>query len=469
NNNSDEHTPLLKASPSGHHVVVVDTNKVEEILDAEEKDAIEEDAKLPAWTIISEESATLAKLSVPMILSTLLEFIPGTVLTMMVGHVSLTESTQILAAFQLANLVQSMLVIGLLEGLSFAVDTLCSQAYGGKRMVELWLFCQAGLLMFAICMPFMVGALLCGSWILKATGQDPAISDIAGQFLFVSALAIPLSIVFAVMKSALQAQSIVFPPLSWIVKILTLVPVILQNEVFQNSWPGWRPIEAMALVPKISKLGVSSVLMVTCQMLSSSFISLFAGLLPNADVNITANTLFTFIIAISFIPLLGVGVGGAIRLGNALGAGKARRANLIGCIMIVGSACISSIGMVTTLFVAKPFALAFTPDSQAIQVAVDLTYKLLPTLLLAGVAYGIQSILRACGRQLLAAKLNFGCIFVVGAPLGFLIAMPLNGGLAGLWLGHLVGLLVFIIVGMLWLSRVSWEQLAHEAKHNTHL
>ncbi|GAB9477491.1 Multidrug/oligosaccharidyl-lipid/polysaccharide, partial [Globisporangium polare] len=25
NNNSDEHTPLLKASPSGHHVVVVDT------------------------------------------------------------------------------------------------------------------------------------------------------------------------------------------------------------------------------------------------------------------------------------------------------------------------------------------------------------------------------------------------------------------------------------------------------------
>ncbi|GAB9476642.1 Multidrug/oligosaccharidyl-lipid/polysaccharide, partial [Globisporangium polare] len=26
----NEHTPLLKASPSGHHVVVVDTDKVEE-------------------------------------------------------------------------------------------------------------------------------------------------------------------------------------------------------------------------------------------------------------------------------------------------------------------------------------------------------------------------------------------------------------------------------------------------------
>lgn len=62
-----EHTPLLKASPSGAHVVVVDVDKVEEILNAEEKDAVAEDAKLPTWTIVNEESLVLVKLSVPMV------------------------------------------------------------------------------------------------------------------------------------------------------------------------------------------------------------------------------------------------------------------------------------------------------------------------------------------------------------------------------------------------------------------
>ncbi|GAB9474707.1 Multidrug/oligosaccharidyl-lipid/polysaccharide, partial [Globisporangium polare] len=498
-----EHTPLLKASPSGHHVVVVDTDKVEEILDAEEKDAIEEDAKLPTWTIIHEESVILVKLSVPMIMAALLEFIPDTVLTMMVGHVSPNESTQILAAFNLSGLVQMLLLAGLLNGLSSAIDTLCSQAYGGKRMVELWLFCQAGLLMFAICMPVTFFALLSGSSILKALGQDPVISDIAGKFLFVNALAIPFGVIFSVMKSALQAQNIVFPfvtsslvgwivsgtaayllafhtplgylgiamanPLCWIVKTLTLVPVMLQNEVFQNSWPGWKPKEAMALVPKISKLGVSSVLMVTFQMLGFSFISLLAGLLPNADVMIAANGIFVSIIVLSFMPLLGICIGGAIRIGNALGAGRARRANLIGRIVVVGSVCISSIGMITSLFVAKPYASAFTPDPHATQVAVDLVYKLLPIIPLVGFTFGLQSILRACGKQLLAAKFNFVCMFVVGVPFGLFFALKLDGGLAGLWFGNMVGLVVFTAVGVVWLWRLSWEQLAHEAKHNTHL
>lgn len=66
-NNDDENTPLLKPSPSGHHVVIVDADKVEKILNAEEKDAIEEDAKLSSWTIIHEESVILVKLSVPIV------------------------------------------------------------------------------------------------------------------------------------------------------------------------------------------------------------------------------------------------------------------------------------------------------------------------------------------------------------------------------------------------------------------
>ncbi|KAF1332550.1 Multidrug/oligosaccharidyl-lipid/polysaccharide, partial [Globisporangium splendens] len=500
---NSESTPLLKPSPSGDHIVVVDADKVEEILDAEEKDAIEADARMKTWDIVAEESVILVKLSVPMIMAALLEFIPDMVLTMMVGHVNPNESTQILAAFNLSGLVQMILLAGLLNGLSSAIDTLCSQAFGGKRMTELWLYCQAGLLMYAMCMPFTAIALLSGTHILVWLGQDPEISKIAGQFLFVNALAIPFGVIYSVMKSALQAQNIVFPfvvssligwivsgviayllafhtplgylgialasPLCFIVKSLALVPVIVQNDLFQATWPGWKPHEAMALVPKISKLGVSSVLMTTFQMLGFSFISLLAGLLPDAGIMITANGIFASIIFLSFMPLLGVCIGGAIRIGNALGAGKARRAALIGRVVMIGSVSISSVGMIATAYIAEPYAYSFTPDPKATAVAVDLTYKLLPIIPLMGFTFGMQSILRACGKQLLCAKFNFVCMFVIGVPVGLLFAMQLNGGLAGLWLGNLVGLIVFVLAGIVWLYRISWDVLAHEAKHNTHL
>uniref|UniRef100_K3WE52 Multidrug and toxin extrusion protein n=1 Tax=Globisporangium ultimum (strain ATCC 200006 / CBS 805.95 / DAOM BR144) TaxID=431595 RepID=K3WE52_GLOUD len=498
-----ELSPLLKPTPSGNHIVVIDPERVEAILDAEERDAIEADNKMNAWSIVSEESVILVKLAIPMIMAAMLEILPELALTMMIGHVNPNESTQILAAFNLSGLCQMLLIAGLLNGLSSAIDTLCSQAFGAKKMTELWLFCQAGFLMYSICAPFMLTALVCGSKILKALGQDPAIADIAGQFLLINTLLIPFGVLFSVMKSALQAQNIVFPfvvssligwivsgviayllafhtplgylgiavanPLCWLVKSLMLVPVILQNELFQATWPGWKPHEAMALVPKISKLGVSSVLMVTFQMLGFSFISLLAGLLPNAGVMITANGIFTSIIVLSFMPLLGICIGGAIRIGNALGAGKARRAALIGRIVLIGSVSVACVGMVATAFIAEPYARSFTPNVEATKVAIDLIHQLLPVIPLLGFTFGIQSIFRACGKQLVAAQFNFVCMFVLGVPLGLFYALKLDAGLAGLWWGNMSGLVVFMFAGLIWLWRLRWDQLAHEAKHNTNL
>lgn len=65
-----EQTPLLLQSPRGHHVVRVDLDKVEAILTAEEKEAIEADAKLSARAIVREEATALLHLSVPLVRST---------------------------------------------------------------------------------------------------------------------------------------------------------------------------------------------------------------------------------------------------------------------------------------------------------------------------------------------------------------------------------------------------------------
>lgn len=432
-----------------------------------------------------------------------IEILPEMVLTMMIGHTAVDNSTEVLAAFSLSNLVQMLIVGGLIIGISSAIDTLCSQAFGGKRMEELWLFCQAGLIVYLACVPFIVTLLFCGEPILLALGQDPDIAAFAGKLLSISSLIIPPCIIFTVMRSALQAQNIVVPfviaslagwavsgtlayvlafhtplsyygiaiasPICWTVKTLALAPVVLKNQVFIESWPGWQWRRALSLVGRIAKLGGSSVLMMVFQMIGFSSISLLAGLLPNAAVMITANGIFASILSVSFMPLLGICVAGAIRMGNALGAGQARRARLISLIVLSAALSVSSIATGVIAAIAEPYAKIFTPDVEATQVATELIRTLLPLVPMVGFTFGIQSVFRACGKQWLCAQFNFLFMFVLAVPLGLVFAIKFDTGLAGLWFGNMAGVLSFAVAGVVWLNNLSWEKMAHEAKHNTHL
>lgn len=430
----------------------------------------------------------------------LIELSFDTIQAIMVGFVHPEESAKVLAAYYLAGFLQTLLLRSLLEGLSASIDTLCRQAFEHKRVEELWLYCQAGVIAFAICTPLSALALVNGSEILQWLGQDPAIADVAGDFLTIYALAIPFGIVYSIMKSALHAQGVSTPivvsvvvgalagdtpayflayhtslgyyglaftgPIEWAIKTLVLIPSFARNELLRESWPGWKLKDALALVPEIAKLGVSSTLTVAFQIIGFTFTSLLAGLLPNPSVTITASSIFAAILTLAAIPLVGINTGGAIRISSALGEGKARRAALTGRLVLVTSMCLSGVGAVASVHIARPLATAFTPDHHAVKLAEDLAHAVVPIVLLLGVSFGLEAILRGSGGSLLAAKLSVVCIFVLGAPLGLVFAMELQGGVAGLWLGNVAGTAAFAAVGLMWLCGLHWEQLAHTTKLN---
>ncbi|KAG1703978.1 hypothetical protein DVH05_006984 [Phytophthora capsici] len=483
-----ERTPLLST-----------TDKIDVILDEEEKAAAAADNQLTTWEIVTVETKRLLAVAFPMMLAVMLEMFPDLALSMMMGHTDVARSTEILAGYQLSSLMQMMIIGGLIMGLSSAIDTMCSHAFGAKRMVELWRITQAAAIVYLLCLPLITLILCSGKPMLVAMGQDPDISDIAGQLLLASLLLVPFCIMYAVMKSALQAQNIVFPfvlaslvsfilstiaayvlafhtplgyigvalgsPIGWLLKVMMVFPVVLRNQVFVESWPGWDWSEAWARVPAIGRLGVSSVLMMTFQMVGFSFISLLAGMLPNADVLIAANGIFVSIISLAFMPLLGICIAGAIRMGNALGAGQARRARLISFIVMSASLSVSGVAAGIVAYVGASYAGAFTPNVETTSVAADLIKELLPLLPLLGFAFGMQSVFRACGKQLLCAQLNFVSLFVLGVPLGLVFAIQFDAGIAGLWAGNMAGTIVFAVAGVLWLRSTSWEKMAHEAKH----
>ncbi|OWZ09588.1 Multidrug/Oligosaccharidyl-lipid/Polysaccharide (MOP) Flippase transporter [Phytophthora megakarya] len=484
------------------HAGVSPIDKVDVILDGGEKAAMTADSQLTVWEIVSVEIKRLLAVAFPMMIAVMLEMLPDLVLSVMMGHTDVARSTEILAAYQLSSLIQMMIIGGLIMGLSSAIDTMCSHAFGAKRMVELWRITQAATIVYLTCLPFITLVLCSGKPVLVALGQDPNIADVAGKMLLASLLLVPFCIMYAVMKSALQAQNIVFPfvlaslvsfilssiaayflafhtslgyigvvlgsPVGWFLKAAMVLPVVLRNSVFVESWPGWDWVEAWARVPKIGRLGVSSVLMMTFQMVGFSFISLLAGMLPNADVLIAANGIFVSIISLAFMPLLGICIAGAIRMGNALGAGQARRARLISFIVMSASLSVSGVAAGIVAYIAAPYASAFTPNSETTSLATDLIKELLPLLPLLGFAFGMQSVFRACGKQLLCAQLNFVCLFVLGVPLGLVFAIEFDAGIAGLWAGNMAGTIIFAVAGICWLRATSWEKMAHDAKHGSH-
>uniref|UniRef100_K3X278 Polysaccharide biosynthesis protein C-terminal domain-containing protein n=1 Tax=Globisporangium ultimum (strain ATCC 200006 / CBS 805.95 / DAOM BR144) TaxID=431595 RepID=K3X278_GLOUD len=434
----------------------------------------------------------------------LLDVVPDLLLMMMVGKATpKAESTQILAAFGLSSALQSLVIGGFVAGLSSAMDTLCAQAFGGKRMTEFWLFFQAGVLMYAICLPLVMALTAGGSTILKATGQDPDIADLAAPLFWISLPIVPFCTLYFVLKSALQTQNIVTPlvtssfagaiatciigylltfhtplgylgvavagTMSWVIKTLMLVAAVLRNEGFQQDWPGWKPQEAMVLLPKVSTLGAFSVVMVTVQILGSQLISFLAGLLPNAQVMLSVTSIFGSLITLESLPITAVATAGSIRIGNALGAGDARRAALLGRMTIVYPLLLSLVMGLGIVIAVQPYVQIFTSDPKVLRVTKALAHEMLLLVPLMALSSSLQAIMRACGKQLVAAKLNFVSACIAGAALSWVFAITLHGGLTGLWVGNMAGMVVFALAGFAWLHLLSWEDLAQQATRNTDL
>lgn len=496
---ANEATALLPPK----ELLVVDMSEVEAILNTEEREAIAADARLTTWEIVQTEAKALTAIVVPMLMFVMLETLPPLALNMMVGHTDPSSSTQILAAFSLEGLFEAVLIAGMTDGFAAGIDTLCSQAFGGKRLVELWLFVQAGLLSYALCLPFVTAILLFGSDLLKAAGQNPAIADISGNILIATSIGFPFAVLTSVMKSSLQAQNVVFPfalasliawtltcatayllafhtsmgymgiaispALCWALKASLLLPAVLRNKVFLESWPGWKLQQAFKLVPKVIKLGISGVLMVMFQMLGYCVITLIAGILPRADIAITANGILGSILVLSFPPFVALNVSGAIRIGNSLGAGLSRRAKIISRIVMATSLTIALVFMSIVPLITNAIARGYTPNQDAINATTNLVNHVLPLIPLISLMFSMQSIFRGCGKQLLCAIINFVCTFMIGIPVGVFLALKWDEDLVGLWTGNMIGLFLMTVVGFAWLARTSWTKLAHEAKHNLKL
>ena len=60
----------------------------------------------------------------------------------------------------------------------------------------------------------------------------------------------------------------------------------------------------------------------------------------------------------------------------------------------------------------------------------------------------MAGVLRGSGRQLLGAAVNFFCYYVIGLPIGIVLALVADLGALGMWSGLIIGSILQVLPSM---------------------
>ncbi|KAF4138864.1 MatE [Phytophthora infestans] len=115
---------------------------------------------------------------------------------------------QYVDAATLSTMLLNLTNYSICFGLSSALDTLCSQAYGAKRYDKIGVYFQAGVLVLAA----VFGPIFLLNWytesVVVSLGQDEEISKLAQTFSRWMLVGMPFVVLYKLVRKVLQAQNI---------------------------------------------------------------------------------------------------------------------------------------------------------------------------------------------------------------------------------------------------------------------
>ena len=154
----------------------------------------------------------------------------------------------------------------------------------------------------------------------------------------------------------------------------------------------------------------------------------------------------------------GASVATAVRVGNLLGANRAREAKISSSVALIISLVMGGINSGLYLIFRKQWGWMFSSDVEVVR----LVDQILPLLAAFQVADGICGIaggvLRGTGRQAQGAIINMTAYYFVGIPIGLILTFTkINLGLEGLWWGLTIALLYGSVGIYALIARTDWD------------
>ncbi|KAL0958232.1 hypothetical protein HGRIS_000389 [Hohenbuehelia grisea] len=148
----------------------------------------------------------------------------------------------------------------------------------------------------------------------------------------------------------------------------------------------------------------------------------------------------------------------SVRIGNLLGEFKARRAAISARTALMMGLVMAAFMSTLFILLRRTIGRLFNDDEEVI----SLVASIIPLVALyqvfdfeSAIASGV---LRACGKQAISALYNVIGYYVIGVPLGILLAFPLKMDLFGIWIALTIALVWDASCG-LWISlRTDWDK-----------
>ncbi|ETM39545.1 hypothetical protein L914_14314 [Phytophthora nicotianae] len=452
---------------------------------------------------IAQELQVLLSLVYPVVLTTGLEFLPGFTCIILSGHIDSPHAQQFVDAATLSTMFMNITAFSVGSGLSTALDTLCSQAYGANRFDKIGVYFQTGCLVVGACfVPIFLLNWYSGE-ILLLVGQDPEVAKLAQNFSRWAIFGVPFVFLYKLFRKVLQAQNIMKPlvaiaavgsfvnavsgylltyhtsmgfegialsrSLGNMALPLMLVPYFYGNpHHFNQWWRGWNWGEARAQVRLFLKLGVHSFLMVATEWWAFEILTLMAGVLPNAVVSVSAHAVQVNLNNLIYMIFWGLAVASNVRIGNCLGANLPNQARLACKVAQLLTLAISIVFAVTMYLFRGVIPGLFLTDRESMNRSAGLLAIWAPFEILDGQNTVLQGVYRGLGKQKVAATVSTVAYYACGIPVAALLGFRLALSVEGLWLGFGFG--VFVSVSLLLcmlLGRWSWKELAEEAQQRT--
>ena len=394
----------------------------------------------------------------------------GVVDTIMVGRVSPSD----LAGVALGNVYYfAAVVFGM--GTLFALDPVIAQAVGARDEAAISRGVQRGVFMALLLTALATTLMLPAERVLGALRQPADVVPLAAGYTRASIAGVLPFYLFIVQRQTLQAMGMLRAVLSsmlvanlanvgfnWVLVYGNLgVPpmgaigagwasslsrIVMAMSLLTFAWPLLRP-HVRSLAPRaltaaplmrMFRLGAPTGVQFQLEFGAFGAAGLLAGLI--GTVAVAGHQIALNLASLTFMLPVGIAQAAAVLVGRAVGRddpAAARRA--AGAGLLVGAGIML---FTAALFLGMPELLArvYTPDVGVIALAAGL----LPIAGLFQVADGIQvvsaAVLRGIGDTRMPMLINLLGFWVVGLPVGGLLAFPGGLGARGIWCGLALGL-----------------------------
>ncbi|KIM55762.1 hypothetical protein SCLCIDRAFT_30109 [Scleroderma citrinum Foug A] len=480
--NVSERTPLLRQDPP---IPCIHETVDENVCIAQVNE------QTPSASIFREELGILVRYSLPVFGTHIFEYSFILASVVVIGHLS----TLALASSTLGMMTASVTGYSIVQGFSSALDTLLPPAWTSDtpHMVGLWT--QRMILMTAFALVPILAIWLNAEPILLMLHQDPDVARLAAVYLKCSSWGLPAYTFNCISRRYFQSQGLFTVPtkiilviapinafLNWffvhplglgfpgapiatslclnLVSVVSIVyayffvPRTAWAPLGTGVWNGWGVL---------ARLGVAGIGQIASEWWSWELVGLAASFL--GPITLAAQSVLLLSASCTYQAPFALSVATSVRIGNLLGQGKAERAGLVARTSIFMA--ISMAGIWSTLFLVfrNKWAYLFNNDPEVVL----LVASILPLAALFQVFDGtsgvVSGILRAREMQVAGALLNLSAYYLLGIPLGLVLAFHFGLGLAGLWTGLTAALVYSSTIGtFIAVFRVDWEFEVEKAR-----